>query len=245
MQKKDSYMKIALVGYGKMGKEIEHLALDAGHEVVLKIDSSNLLIDNLEVLADVDVAIEFSTPESAYENICLLLSSKVPVVCGTTAWLERRAEVESMCLKEDTAFFYASNFSLGVNLFFKLNQQLASLMSEFQDQYRVSLKEIHHTTKLDAPSGTGISLAEDIIDILPNKTAWSDKIASDPNLLIASERLPNVPGTHDVNYESDVDSITISHVAHSRKGFAQGALLAAQWLVGKKGIYGMKDMLKF
>ncbi|MDG1297232.1 MAG: 4-hydroxy-tetrahydrodipicolinate reductase [Saprospiraceae bacterium] len=236
-------MKIALVGYGKMGKEIERLALEAGHEVLLKAGSSNLLIDNLEALQNIDVAIEFSTPETAYENICLLLSSKVPVVCGTTAWLDRRAEVEAMCQKEESAFFYASNFSLGVNLFFKLNQQLASLMNQFQDSYKVSLKEIHHTTKLDAPSGTGISLAEDLIKIFPNKTNWSDSDAADPNILLESERLPNVPGTHDVKYASEEDSITITHVAHSRAGFAKGALLAAQWIVGKKGVFGMNDLL--
>lgn len=236
-------MKIALVGYGKMGKEIEKLALESGHEVLLKIDSSNLLIDNLELLANIDVAIEFSTPETAYENICLLLSSQIPVICGTTAWLDRRVEVEALCEKEGSAFFYASNFSLGVNLFFKLNRQLAILMNQFQDTYKVSLKEIHHTTKLDAPSGTGISLAEDLINILPNKTNWSDSDAKDPNLLLESERLPNVPGTHDVKYESDEDSITITHVANSRAGFAKGALLAAQWIVGKKGVFGMNDLL--
>lgn len=236
-------MKIALVGYGKMGKEIERLAIEAGHEVVLKIDSSNLLIDNLEVLPAVDVAIEFSTPDAAYENICLLLSSKVPVICGTTAWLERREEVEEMCRKEKSAFFYASNFSLGVNLFFKLNQKLAELMVHFKDEYKVGLKEIHHTTKLDAPSGTGITLAEGVIDVFPNKTNWSDQDAQDPNLLIESERLPDVPGTHDVKYESSVDSITISHVAHSRTGFAKGALLAAEWIIGKTGIFGMDDLL--
>lgn len=236
-------MKLALIGYGKMGKEIEKLAIDAGHEVLLKIDSSNLLIDNLKVLPEVDVAIEFSTPETAYENIFLLLSSKVPVVCGTTAWLDKREEVEAICIKERSAFFYASNFSLGVNLFFKLNSKLAELMLPFKEEYAVTLKEIHHTTKIDAPSGTGITLAEDLINVFPNKTKWSDKDAADPNVLIESERLPDVPGTHDVKYESSVDSITISHVAHSRKGFAKGALVAAEWIKGKTGVFGMDDLL--
>lgn len=236
-------MRIALVGYGKMGKEIERLAVERGHEISLRVDSNNLLIDQLHKLGEVDVAIEFSTPEAAYGHLSLLLDAKVPVVCGTTAWLDKREEVEALCQSRKTGFFYASNFSLGVNLFFKLNQHLAKLMAPFEDQYKVRLKEIHHTTKLDAPSGTAISLAEDLINILPGVEGWTDKTDEKGQLHIESERLPNVPGTHFVNYRSEVDDILIQHVANSRVGFAKGALTAAEWLIGKEGVFGMDDLL--
>lgn len=234
-------MKIALIGYGKMGKAIEKIALGRGHDVVLKADCR----EDLERLGHADAAIEFSQPQAAFENISFCLKKQIPVVCGTTGWLARRSEIERLCAETKGAFLYGSNFSLGVNLFFQLNQNLAQLMQRFQNQYEASIEELHHTQKLDAPSGTAITLAEGIIEN-SDKTAWKlDKTETKQDLLITAKRIDNLPGTHIVAYKSEVDEIEIKHTAHSREGFALGAVIAAEWLSGKKGIFSMKDVLGF
>jgi 4-hydroxy-tetrahydrodipicolinate reductase len=236
-------MKIALVGYGQMGKEIEKIAIRRGHEIALIIDMDNHDDLNKEKLAGVDVAIEFSRPESAVGNYKKCFEGKVPVVSGTTGWLDKLPEVIEECEKNDTAFFYASNFSLGVNLFFELNKKLAKLMQSFDD-YKVRMNEIHHTRKLDAPSGTAITLAEGILGENPKLTSWKcDQETTANELPITAERIGDVPGTHEVFYESAIDNITIRHEAYNRKGFATGAVLAAEFLAGKKGFYGMNDLL--
>jgi 4-hydroxy-tetrahydrodipicolinate reductase len=236
-------MKIALIGYGKMGKEIEKIALERGHEIVLKIDISNpeeLTIRNLQ---NADVAIEFTMPSSAVSNYQLCFEAGTPVVSGTTGWLDRRPEVFEKCKNLNGTFFYASNFSLGVNIFFSVNKKLAALMAS-RNEYKIGITEIHHTQKLDAPSGTAITLAEGIIENIPSKTKWvnheTDNIAE---LGILSERLGEVPGTHIIKYDSEVDYIEITHCAKSRKGFAFGAVLAAEFSRGKKGILTMNDLL--
>lgn len=238
-------MKIALLGYGKMGKAIEGLALEAGHEVVLKIGSKNLAELTLENIQRADVAIEFSLPESAFGNIMLCLEAHVPVVSGTTAWLDRLDEAKAKCQATKGALLYASNFSIGVNIFFALNRQLAKMMN-VQVQYDIQMEEIHHTQKLDAPSGTAITLAEDIIAEVSRKGSWVKEVAQqDSELPIVSRRIENVPGTHEISYDSPIDSILIRHTAHSRIGFAKGALMAAEWIVGKEGYFEMKDVLGF
>lgn len=236
-------MKIALIGYGKMGKEIEKIALDRGHEIVLKIDVANpedLTIRNLQTA---DVAIEFTIPSSAVSNYQLCFEAGIPVVSGTTGWLEKMPQVHESCKKLNGTFFYASNFSVGVNIFFALNRKLAQLMAN-RPEYKVEMQEIHHTQKLDAPSGTAITLAEGILDNIPTLTNWVNR--STPNkreLGITSHRTGEVPGTHIINYDSEVDSLQITHVANSRKGFALGAVLAAEYSFGKKGILDMNDLL--
>ncbi len=236
-------MNIALIGYGKMGRTIEELALDAGHQVVLKIDKANTKDLTVENLKKADVAIEFTQPETAFDNITFCFKAGVPVVSGTTAWLDRYEEAVEVCKKEKGAFFYASNFSIGVNIFFAVNEYLAQLMDGYP-QYQVAMEEIHHTQKLDAPSGTAITLAEGIIRKLGRKTQWQSEGASDEHTIaIHSKRIDEVPGTHSVRYHSKVDDIEIIHTARSRTGFARGALGAAEWLVGKTGVFGMKDML--
>jgi 4-hydroxy-tetrahydrodipicolinate reductase len=236
-------MKIALIGYGKMGKEIEKIALDRGHEIVLKIDVTNpedLTIANLQ---NADVAIEFTVPASATTNYKLCFEAGIPVVSGTTGWLEQLPQIKEMCKTLDGTFFYASNFSLGVNIFFALNKKLAELMSS-RSEYAVEMKEIHHTQKLDAPSGTAITLAEGILENIPEKKAWvNHSTAKADELGIISEREGQVPGTHIINYDSEVDYIEITHCAKSRKGFAFGAVLAAEFSFGKKGILSMNDLL--
>lgn len=235
--------KIAILGYGKMGKAIEQLALDAGDDIVLRIDADNteeLTTDNIKAA---DVAIDFSRPEAGFHNITFCLRAGVPVVSGTTGWLDRFGEVEKLCAEQEGAFFYASNFSVGVNLFFALNRQLAQLMEDWP-QYQPEMTEIHHTQKLDAPSGTAITLAEAMMERLSRKSAWRNEATEDPAVIpILSEREGDVKGTHEIRYASPVDTITIRHEAHSREGFAKGALQAAHWLVGKQGVFGMKDML--
>ena len=230
-------MKIALLGYGKMGKTIEKLALDRGHEIVLKIK------DDIEkhdlVLAD--VAIDFSIPDAAYKNITTCFGQHLPVVSGTTGWLDKYEEAVSLCQKNGGSFIYASNFSLGVNLFFELNEKLANLMKRFPE-YKISIEEIHHTQKLDAPSGTAISLAKQIIG-QTGKNGWKLDEAGDSEIPIIAKRIENVPGTHVVFYDSPVDTIKIEHEAHSRDGFALGAIIAAEWLKDKKGVFTMKDVL--
>ena len=236
-------MKIALLGYGKMGKAIENLALEAGDEIVLKIGSNNLSDLNPESISKADVAIEFSRPESAFENIVLCLENGVPVISGTTAWLDRLEEAKTLCEKYEGALFYASNFSIGVNIFFALNRNLAKLMAPHKN-YKASMEEIHHMHKLDAPSGTAITLAEGIIDELPEKTEWKNETQVLPHeVAIVSKREGEVPGTHEIVYQSAIDTITIRHEAHSREGFARGALQAAYWIKGKVGYYEMSDML--
>ena len=236
-------MKIALIGYGKMGRTIEQLALAAGHEITLIIDKDNLEDLNPRRLREADVAIEFSQPESAYANICSCLEAGIPIVCGTTGWLEHFETVKALCSAKDGAVFYASNYSIGVNLFFALNRFLAGLMDS-QPQYEVILDETHHTQKLDAPSGTAITLAEGILGALSRKTKWVNQSGSHPDELeIRSHRIGQVPGTHEIRYDSPVDTITIRHEAHSREGFASGAIRAAEWIIGRKGCFGMTDML--
>ena len=237
-------MKIALIGYGKMGQEIEKIALDRGHEVPSIYDINN--IDELtpENLKKVDVVIEFSRPESAVENYMKCFQAGVPVVSGTTGWLDRKDEVEKACNENNGTFFYASNFSLGVNLFFELNKKLAEMMKPFKE-YNVFMTEIHHTQKLDSPSGTAISLADDIMEIIPEKKKWVNELTQAPEELgIVSLREGTVPGIHTITYDSVVDYIEITHSAKSRKGFALGAVLAAEFSVDKKGMVGMKDLLK-
>jgi 4-hydroxy-tetrahydrodipicolinate reductase len=237
-------MKIALIGYGKMGKEIEKIALDRGHEIVLKIDITNpedLTIANLK---KADVAIEFTIPASATANYKLCFVAGIPVVSGTTGWLEKLPEVHEQCQTLNGTFFYSSNYSLGVNIFFILNKKLAELMAD-QKEYSVEMTEIHHTQKLDAPSGTAITLAEGIMENIPEKKAWVNHSTTDAGELgIISEREGQVPGTHIIKYDSEVDYIEITHCAKNRKGLAFGAVLAAEFSVGKKGILTMNDLLK-
>ena len=231
-------MKIALLGYGKMGQVVEKIALVRGHEIVLKKTSSN----SFDGLESADVAIDFSVPVVAVANISAGLSANVPVVSGTTGWLENYHLIEKLCLEKNTAFLYGSNFSLGVNIFFEMNNYLAKIMSKF-NQYSVSMTEIHHTQKLDAPSGTAISLANSIISN-SDLNDWTIEKQSTGKLFIDVQRIESVPGTHSITYDSDVDKIEISHIAHSRDGFGLGAVLAAEWIVGKKGVFSMKDVLE-
>jgi len=238
-------MKIALIGYGKMGKEIEQIALNRGHSIVLKIDIQNQEELTAQNLARADVAIEFTGPGTAVNNYMLCFEAGVPVVSGTTGWLERRGEVENECLARKGCFFYASNFSLGVNIFFALNKFLAKTMKEFP-QYDVSMTEVHHTQKLDAPSGTAITLAEDILAVNETKTNWTIAEPESSNeLYIKPVREGLVPGIHTIKYDSEVDYIEITHSAYSRKGFAFGAVLAAEYSTGRIGILSMTDLLNF
>jgi 4-hydroxy-tetrahydrodipicolinate reductase len=237
-------MKIALLGYGKMGKEIENLALSRHHEIVLKIDAFNLNELTAENLSRADVAIDFSTPDSAYSNIMTCFEAGVPVVCGTTGWLGRFEEVRKKCGELGQTFFYASNFSLGMNLFFALNKYLAKMMNPL-NEYEISIREIHHVHKLDAPSGTAITLANDLIANVDRKENWELNRAGDPAALkITAIREDEVPGTHFVTYDSDVDTIEIMHLAKSRRGLALGAILAGEFINGKKGVFTMQDMMK-
>lgn len=236
-------MKIALVGYGKMGKEIDKIATERGHQVVFRISHETQNDIHRIDPSNTDVAIEFSQPESAYENLKIVLSKQVPTVCGTTGWLEKQKDIENLALQHRTAFFYASNFSLGVNLFFRLNEILAQMMQPYP-QYKVTMEEIHHTEKKDAPSGTAITLAKGILEHYKHKTSWvnhhTDKAEE---LAIISKREPNVPGTHTIVYTSTEDLIEIKHEALSRRGFALGAVLAAEFIQNKQGVFGMKDLI--
>jgi 4-hydroxy-tetrahydrodipicolinate reductase len=230
-------MKIALLGYGRMGKEIEKIAISRGHEIVIKKDFDDTIDITLA-----DVAIDFSVPNSAFNNISNCIHHSVPVISGTTGWLDKYEDAVALCKEKKGAFIYASNFSVGVNIFFELNKQLAKMMSNLKD-YTISMEEIHHVKKLDAPSGTAISLAEGIIENT-SKTAWElDKISSEEHISIVAKRIPDVPGTHTVWYNSEVDTIKIKHTAHSRKGFALGAVIAAEWISDKTGVFSMKDVL--
>jgi 4-hydroxy-tetrahydrodipicolinate reductase len=236
-------MKIALIGYGKMGKIIGEVALQRGHSAELKIDIDNIDSFTKENLQRCDVAIEFTGPHSAKENILKCLDAGIPVVSGSTGWLDGWAEVENSCKQKNGAILYASNFSVGVNIFFEVNKKLAQLMAPRAD-YDVSLEEIHHTQKKDAPSGTAITLAEQVLEELPRKSKWVNEASKDPaQLAIISKREDPAPGTHIIKYSSPIDDIEIIHTAHSRKGFALGAVLAAEYLYGKKGIFSMKEVL--
>ncbi len=229
-------MKIALLGYGKMGKVIEEIALKRGHSIVLKKTSS----DSFEGIDNADVAIDFSTPNTAICHISECLNRNIPIISGTTGWLNDYDKMVDLCNQKKGSFIYGSNFSLGVNIFFELNRQLAKMMQNLK-QYNVSMEEVHHTEKLDAPSGTAISLANDIINN-SDYTNWS-LTKEDNSLYIDAKRIENVPGTHSVFYDSNVDQIEIKHTAHSREGFALGAVIAAEWIIGKKGVFTMKDVL--
>jgi 4-hydroxy-tetrahydrodipicolinate reductase len=236
-------MKIALLGYGKMGKAIEEIALTRGHEIVCRVGIENLEDRTADNIKKADVVIEFTGPESAYENVKLCLDAGVPVVCGSTGWLSRFDEIKEYCITRNGGFLYASNFSVGVNIFFALNKKLAELMSR-HPEYEVQMKEVHHTQKLDAPSGTAITLAEQVMENINSKKKWvNEQSQNKDDLVIISERVDPAPGTHIVNYRSDIDDICITHTAHSRKGFATGAVIAAEFLKGKKGVFGMKDVL--
>jgi 4-hydroxy-tetrahydrodipicolinate reductase len=231
-------MKIALLGYGKMGKVIERIALERGHEIVLRKSSSS----SFDGLENADVAIDFSVPDSATTNISECINRGIPVVSGTTGWLEDYPKMVTLCNEKNAAFIYGSNFSLGVNLFFELNAYLAKMMSKF-NQYNVSMEEIHHTHKLDKPSGTAISLANGIIQNTKYNN-WSIENPKAEEVFIDVKRIDPVPGTHSIFYTSEVDTIEIKHTAHSRDGFAFGSIIAAEWLIGKKGVFTMKDVLE-
>ena len=236
-------MKIAIIGYGKMGKAIEEIAIAKGHEIVLKIDVSNTSDFTKENLQKANVAIEFTGPHTAFENITKCIQWAVPVISGSTGWLDHFEKAKKLCEEKKGCLIYASNFSIGVNLFFEINKQLAALMEPY-DNYDVAMTETHHTEKKDAPSGTAISLAEQILAEIGRKNKWvnvASAVGSD--LVIKSERIDPAPGTHSVTYESPIDSIEITHTAHTRKGFAGGAVLAAEFANQKIGIFTMKDVL--
>jgi 4-hydroxy-tetrahydrodipicolinate reductase len=240
-------MKIALIGYGKMGKAIEEIAISKGHEIVLKIDVSNIADFTKENIQKANVAIEFTGPHTAFENITKCIDWGVPVVSGSTGWLDNFEKAKVLCAEKKGCLIYASNYSIGVNLFFEINKQLAALMEPYES-YDVTMTETHHTEKKDAPSGTAISLAEQILAKIGRKNKWVNEPSNEPsneasNLIIRSERIDPAPGTHTVTYESPIDSIEITHTAHTRKGFASGALLAAEFANQKIGIFTMKDVL--
>jgi 4-hydroxy-tetrahydrodipicolinate reductase len=238
-------MKIALLGYGKMGKEVEKVARERNHEIILTIDIQNsqeLTVDNLALA---DAAIEFSVPQAAYRHVLTCFEAHIPVVCGTTGWFDKVEEVKRRCLEENQTFFYSPNFSIGVNVVFALNSYLAKIMNQFRE-YEVSIREIHHIHKIDAPSGTAISLANDLIEVLAHKKSWELNVqkGDDSVIGITSEREGEVPGTHYVTYESAVDIIQLVHIAKNRRGLALGAVLAAEFIKGRKGVYAMKDLMR-
>ncbi len=236
-------MNIALIGYGKMGKAIEEIALERGHQIVLKINDENLEDFTKENVNKADAAIEFTSPHSAFENIKKIIGYGTPVVCGSTGWTERINEINDYCKEQNGAFLYASNFSVGVNIFFELNKKLATLMAPHAE-YNISIEEIHHTQKKDAPSGTAITLAEQILEQVQRKTKWVNEQSADTTALpIISKREDPAPGTHSIRYSSPIDDIEIIHTAHNRQGFALGAVLAAEFIKGKKGIFSMKEVL--
>lgn len=245
-------MKIVILGYGKMGQLIEKFALKRGHEIALIVDADNRESITVEDLADADIAIDFSTPDAALENISLCFEADLPLVVGTTGWYEHLQEVKETCLEADQALLYGSNFSIGVNIFFHINKLLAKAVSPYQ-QYDVEVEEIHHIHKLDAPSGTAITIAEGIIENIDLKKSWvnevvgsNEEVVNKPNeLLIESLRIEEVPGTHTVLYSSEVDQIEFKHTAHNRDGFALGAVVAAEWLYGKKGFYQVTEIFDF
>lgn len=230
-------MKIALLGYGRMGQAIEQIAINRGHDIVIKTSK-----DSGYNIKDVDVAIDFSIPNAAYKNISNCLNNNIPVISGTTGWLDKYNDAVSLCEKNKGAFIYASNFSLGVNIFFELNEILAKMMTKLED-YKLDIEEIHHTKKLDAPSGTAITLAEGVIKNHSQYSNWKLDESTENTLPITAKRIPDVPGTHIITYKSAIDTIKIEHEAHSRQGFALGAVIAAEWIIGKTGVFTMKDVL--
>lgn len=236
-------MKIALLGYGKMGKTIEGIVLSDGiHEISHRIDTADFTAEDIK---DADVAIDFSIPTAAVSNIYKCFEAGVPVAVGTTGWLDKLDEVKAKCVETNGTLFYASNFSIGVNIFFQVNKYLAKLMQN-QPQYKVAMEEIHHTQKLDSPSGTAITLAQGIMEFQSDKTKWINEASDEDAVVpIISKRIEGVPGTHEIAYASAIDTIEIKHTAHSREGFARGSVQAAEWIVGKKGYFEMKDMLNF
>jgi 4-hydroxy-tetrahydrodipicolinate reductase len=237
-------MRILILGYGRMGKAIEEIAEERGHTIAHKININNTQALKFIDGSQIDVAIEFSQPDAAFENITFCLNNNIPVVSGTTGWLENKPKAEALCVEKNGGFFYASNFSLGVNLFFKLNEMLAAMMDQHPN-YKSKITEIHHTEKLDAPSGTAITLAEGIINNLSSKKQWLNEPSDDETVLpIISKREPDVPGTHIVRYKSEIDEIEIKHTAKSRTGFAIGAVLVAEWIIDKKGVFSMNDFMK-
>ncbi len=230
-------MNIALLGYGRMGQMIEKIATSRGHHIIAKIDTN----DSITNFSNIDVAIDFSIPDAAFNNITTCINNNIPVISGTTGWLADYDKAVELCKEKGSAFIYASNFSLGVNLFFELNEYLAKMMSNLKD-YNVSLEEIHHTKKLDAPSGTAITLAEGVLRH-HTKNNWTLGEATADEISIEAKRIADVPGTHTISHTSKVDSIDITHTAHNREGFALGAVVAAEWIQGKKGVFSMKDVL--
>lgn len=245
-------MKIALLGFGKMGQIIERFALERGHEIVLKITADNLADLNVANLKKADVAIDFSAPDAAVDNIYKCFEASLPIVVGTTGWYGELQKIKNDCLASNNTLLYGSNFSIGVNLFFHLNKVLAKLMNNYP-AYDVQVEEIHHTQKLDAPSGTAMTIAEDIIESVERKAEWLNEVVGTPipevikneQLLIESHRIENVPGTHTVVYSSEVDDIEIKHTAHNRAGFALGAVVAAEWVQNKQGFYNIADVFNF
>jgi 4-hydroxy-tetrahydrodipicolinate reductase len=235
-------MNIALLGYGKMGKEIEAIALQRGHTIILKVDETNALTYTNEQLQQADVAIEFSTPHTVVSNIKKCFVANVPIVVGTTGWYDHFEEIEKECISKNGVLFHATNFSLGVNLFFKVNSYLAELMNKYEN-YDIEMEEIHHIHKLDKPSGTAITLANQIIDKINRKKSWSIDKKKPDTLFIKDVREGEVPGTHIIKYSSEVDDIEIMHKAHNRKGFALGAVVAAEYIKDKKGIFTMTDLI--
>ncbi len=231
-------MKIALLGYGKMGQVIEKIAMQRGHEIVVR----KSIGDSFDGLENATVAIDFSAPDAAVENISTALNLGIPVISGTTGWLKDYDKMVQLCNEKNSAFISSSNFSLGVNIFFELNTYLAKIMSKFED-YKIGIEEIHHTQKLDAPSGTAITLAKGVIEN-SNYNNWALENPKSEDILIEAKRIENVPGTHTVTYNSNIDLIEIKHLAHNREGFALGAVIAAEWIVGKHGVYTMKDVLE-
>lgn len=236
-------MRIALIGYGKMGKAIEEVALHRGHEIVLKIDQPNLHDFTKENMVKADAAIEFTSPHTAFENVKTCIEFGVPIVCGSTGWTEKLDQLKQVCTDKNGSFIYSSNYSVGVNIFFEVNKKLAALMAPHKE-YEVILEETHHTQKKDAPSGTAISLAEQVLESIKRKKQWVNEISDNPeDLEIISQRIDPAPGTHSIKYSSAIDDIEIIHTAHNRKGFATGAVLAAEFIKDKKGFFTMKDVL--
>jgi 4-hydroxy-tetrahydrodipicolinate reductase len=236
-------MNIALIGYGKMGRAIDEIAVERGHKIVLKINDENLEDFTKDNVTKADVAIEFTSPHSAFDNIKKIIGYAVPVVCGSTGWTERISEINNFCKEQNGGFLYASNFSVGVNIFFEVNKKLAALMAS-HPEYNISMEEVHHTQKKDAPSGTAITLAEQILEQVKRKEKWVNAESNNTSeLSIISKREDPAPGTHSIRYSSPIDDIEITHTAHSRQGFALGAVLAAEFIKGKKGIFSMKEVL--
>jgi 4-hydroxy-tetrahydrodipicolinate reductase len=236
-------MRIALIGYGKMGKAIEEVALQRGHEIVIRIDQPNLNEFTKENLTKADVAIEFTSPHTAYDNVKKCIEFDVAVICGSTGWTERLEEVKTICANKNGAFIYSSNYSVGVNIFFEVNKKLAALMAPHA-AYEVIIEETHHTQKKDAPSGTAITLAEQILGMVKRKKQWVNELSDNTgDLEIISQRIDPAPGTHSIKYSSVIDDIEIIHTAHNRQGFATGAVLAAEFIVDKKGFFTMKEVL--